>query len=117
MCRACLDREGSAPEKKWGIRDEALPCIAGIGAGHGIDRRGGGCTTPKSEPAASEKQLDKVTYLTAFGAVGRDAFAWVAQEKGYFKESGLDVTIQLGAATGENLKVSPPDRRSSPTWT
>ncbi|WP_327008031.1 ABC transporter substrate-binding protein [Dactylosporangium sp. NBC_01737] len=64
----------------------------------------GGCTTPKSEPAASEKQLDKVTYLTAFGAVGRDAFAWVAQEKGYFKESGLDVTIQLGAATGENLK-------------
>lgn len=48
---------------------------------------------------------DKVTYLTAFGAVGRDAFAWVAQEKGYFREAGLDVTIQLGAATGENLKV------------
>ncbi|MEV4511623.1 ABC transporter substrate-binding protein [Dactylosporangium sp. NPDC049525] len=64
----------------------------------------GGCTSPKAEPAASEKKLDQVTYLTAFGAVGRDAFAWVAQEKGYFKESGLDVTIQLGAATGENLK-------------
>jgi len=48
---------------------------------------------------------DKVTYVTAFGAVGRDAFAWVAQEKGYFREAGLDVTIQLGAATGENLKV------------
>jgi NitT/TauT family transport system substrate-binding protein len=63
-----------------------------------------GCTSPKTEPAASEKKLDQVTYLTAFGAVGRDAFAWVAQEKGYFKESGLDVTIQLGAATGENLK-------------
>jgi NitT/TauT family transport system substrate-binding protein len=65
----------------------------------------GGCTSSKAEPAASgEKKLDQVTYLTAFGAVGRDAFAWVAQEKGYFKESGLDVTIQLGAATGENLK-------------
>lgn len=50
-------------------------------------------------------QSDKVTYLTAFGAVGRDAFAWVAQEKGYFREAGLDVTIQLGAATGENMKV------------
>ena len=61
----------------------------------------GGCTSSKAEPAAAgEKKLDKVTYLTAFGAVGRDAFAWVAQEKGYFKESGLDVTIQLGAADG-----------------
>ncbi|WP_230859386.1 ABC transporter substrate-binding protein [Actinoplanes aureus] len=48
---------------------------------------------------------DKITYLTAFGAVGRDAFAWVAQEKGYFRDAGLDVTIRLGAATGENLKV------------
>ena len=48
---------------------------------------------------------DEVTYLTAFGAVGRDAFAWVAQEKGYFADAGIDVTIQLGAATGENLKV------------
>ncbi|GAA3294920.1 ABC transporter substrate-binding protein [Dactylosporangium vinaceum] len=55
-------------------------------------------------PAAQNKAPDKVTYLTAFGAVGRDAFAWVAQEKGYFKEAGLDVDIQLGAATGENLK-------------
>jgi NitT/TauT family transport system substrate-binding protein len=65
----------------------------------------GGCTSSKAEPAASgENKLDQVTYLTAFGAVGRDAFAWVAQEKGYFKEAGLDVTIQLGAATGENLK-------------
>jgi NitT/TauT family transport system substrate-binding protein len=66
----------------------------------------GGCSSSKADPAAAtgETKLDKVTYLTAFGAVGRDAFAWVAQEKGYFKESGLDVTIQLGAATGENLK-------------
>lgn len=56
----------------------------------------------------SEKEgsgADRVTYLTAFGAVGRDAFAWVAQEKGYFREAGLDVTIELGAGTGENLKV------------
>jgi NitT/TauT family transport system substrate-binding protein len=60
-----------------------------------------GCTE-SDEPRGN---TDKVTYLTAFGAVGRDAFAWVAQEKGYFREAGLDVTIQLGAATGENLKV------------
>jgi len=66
----------------------------------------GGCSDAGSKPeaAAENKAADKVTYLTAFGAVGRDAFAWVAQDKGYFKEAGLDVTIQLGAATGENLK-------------
>ncbi|WP_045747887.1 ABC transporter substrate-binding protein [Actinoplanes rectilineatus] len=52
-----------------------------------------------------DQSADKVTYLTAFGAVGRDAFAWVAQEKGYFRDAGIDVTIRLGAATGENLKV------------
>lgn len=51
------------------------------------------------------KPQDKVTYQTAFGATGRDAFAWVAKEKGYFKEAGLDVNIQLGAAVGENLKA------------
>jgi NitT/TauT family transport system substrate-binding protein len=55
--------------------------------------------------SGSETRLDKITYLTAFGAVGRDAFAWVAREKGYFRDAGLDVTIQLGAATGENMKV------------
>ncbi|BCJ40119.1 ABC transporter substrate-binding protein [Actinoplanes ianthinogenes] len=57
------------------------------------------------QPDNGKPAADKVTYLTAFGAVGRDAFAWVAQEKGYFRDAGIDVTIQLGAATGENLKV------------
>jgi NitT/TauT family transport system substrate-binding protein len=55
---------------------------------------GGAATTP-----------DKVTYVTAFGAVGRDAFAWVAQEKGFFRDAGLDVTIQLGAAVDANLSA------------
>ncbi|WP_433608239.1 ABC transporter substrate-binding protein [Dactylosporangium sp. CA-139114] len=66
-----------------------------------------GCSSdsqPQPRAADAGRPADKVTYLTAFGAVGRDAFAWVAQDKGYFKEAGLDVTIQLGAATGENLK-------------
>lgn len=49
--------------------------------------------------------MRKVVYLTAFGAAGRDAFAWIGQEKGFFREAGLDVEIQLGAATGENLKT------------
>jgi len=47
--------------------------------------------------------MKKVTYVTAFGAVGRDSFAWVAQEKGYFKDAGLDVTIQKGAGNAQIL--------------
>jgi NitT/TauT family transport system substrate-binding protein len=66
-----------------------------------------GCsgTSGDNKAGGANSGPDKVTYLTAFGAGGRDAFAWVAQEKGYFKEADLDVTIQLGAATGENLKA------------
>lgn len=51
------------------------------------------------------KASEKITYLTAFGAAGRDAFIWIAKKKGYFAEAGIDVDIQLGAATGENLKA------------
>ncbi|ROT32043.1 ABC transporter substrate-binding protein [Micromonospora sp. HM5-17] len=49
--------------------------------------------------------LEKITYLTSFGNFGRDAYAWVAKEKGYFKEAGFDVDIKPGNATSENLKM------------
>ena len=66
-----------------------------------------GCSSTKDNaPApAANKAPDKVTYVTAFGAVGRDAFAWVAQEKGYFADANLDVKIQLGAAVDQNLSA------------
>jgi NitT/TauT family transport system substrate-binding protein len=63
------------------------------------------CTSSSDgKDTADGKALDKVTYLTAFGAAGRDAFAYVAQEKGFFKDAGIDVDIQLGKASGENVK-------------
>ena len=58
-----------------------------------------------SANSADNKSLTKLTYLTAFSTNGRDAFAWVAQEKGWFKQAGLDVTIQPGAGAGPNLKL------------
>lgn len=61
-----------------------------------------GCSKSKSTTGSSSTP-DKVSYLTAFGAVGRDAFIWVAQDKGYFKAANIDITIQLGAATDKNL--------------
>ncbi|WP_213450844.1 ABC transporter substrate-binding protein [Rhizomonospora bruguierae] len=47
----------------------------------------------------------KVTYLTGLGSFGREGYAWVAREKGYFAEAGLDVEIQPGAAGDSNLSL------------
>jgi NitT/TauT family transport system substrate-binding protein len=54
------------------------------------------------EPGAS---ATKVTYLTSFSTFGRDAYAYVAQEKGYFADAGLDVTINPGSGTVDVLKL------------
>ncbi|MDV9173581.1 ABC transporter substrate-binding protein [Streptomyces sp. W16] len=58
-----------------------------------------------SSTKSTSSAKDHITYVTAFGAAGRDAFAWVAEQKGYFREAGIDVQIELGKATGENLKA------------
>jgi NitT/TauT family transport system substrate-binding protein len=57
----------------------------------------GGGGTPATAPP------DKVTYLTAVGAFGRESFAWVAKEKGFFADAGIDVDIRPGSGTTENL--------------
>lgn len=46
------------------------------------------------------KALEKVTYLTSFGNFGRDSYAWVAKEKGFFSDAGFDVEIKPGQGTG-----------------
>ena len=63
----------------------------------------GGCasTAPDSGPGV----LDEVSYLTSFNTFGRDAYAYVALEKGYFAEAGLEVTINPGSATVDVLKL------------
>jgi NitT/TauT family transport system substrate-binding protein len=63
----------------------------------------GACSAehPKSN---APRALEKVTYLTGLGAFGREAFAWVADANGYFRDAGLAVTIVPGAAGDENLK-------------
>ncbi|WP_433344713.1 ABC transporter substrate-binding protein [Micromonospora sp. CA-111912] len=51
------------------------------------------------------KALEKVTYLTSFGNFGRDSYAWVAKEKGFFKEAGFDVEIKPGQGTGTVIQT------------
>ncbi|MCM0677377.1 ABC transporter substrate-binding protein [Micromonospora phytophila] len=49
--------------------------------------------------------LEKVTYLTSFGNFGRDSYAWVAKEKGFFKDAGFDVEIKPGQGTGAVIQT------------
>src|SRR5256885_20536 len=63
----------------------------------------GACSADRPKPNAT-RALAKVTYLTGLGAFGREAFAWVADAKGYFRDAGIQVTIVPGAAGDENLK-------------
>jgi len=68
-----------------------------------------GCSDSTDSPTTTENgganaPLEKVTYLTSFGNFGRDAYAWVAKDKGFFEEAGFDVDIKPGNGTGENIK-------------
>ncbi len=68
-----------------------------------------GCSGDDPDDAASgsggTQSLEKVTYLTSFGTFGRDAYAYVAKEKGYFRDAGFDVDIKAGSGTLDNLKA------------
>ncbi|MFD4637492.1 ABC transporter substrate-binding protein [Lentzea sp. NPDC058436] len=55
-----------------------------------------------SSPAETKQ---KVNYLTSFGSFGRDAYVYVAQEKGFFEQAGLDVTITPGTGSVDVLKL------------
>lgn len=57
----------------------------------------------EAEPSPTGKaEPDSVVYLTGFNASAHDAFIFVADEKGYFEEAGIDIEIKLGAGT-QNL--------------
>ncbi|MEU4193837.1 ABC transporter substrate-binding protein [Kribbella sp. NPDC026611] len=57
------------------------------------------------DKAAGDKGLTKVSYLTSFNAFGREAYAYVALDKGYFKDAGFDVKINRGSGTVDVMKL------------
>jgi NitT/TauT family transport system substrate-binding protein len=64
--------------------------LAGVGAASGSQARDG---------SGAKRSLTSVTYSTSFGNFGRDAYAWVALEKGFFRNAGFDVKIVPGAGS------------------
>lgn len=57
---------------------------------------------PKKADGSPEGKVDKVTYLTVLGNLGRDAYIHAAVHKGYFKEVGIEVDVQYGQAGDYN---------------
>ncbi|GAB3798439.1 ABC transporter substrate-binding protein [Micromonospora zhanjiangensis] len=66
-----------------------------------------GCSGSDSDSGAAGdgKSLEKITYLTSFGNFGRDSYALVAKEKGFFKDAGFDVDVKPGNGTGDNIQA------------
>jgi NitT/TauT family transport system substrate-binding protein len=53
----------------------------------------------------ADNGLQKVNYLTSFNTFGREAYAYVALDKGYFKDAGFDVKISPGTGTVDVMKL------------
>ena len=47
---------------------------------------------------------DRVTFVTDFGYLGRHAYYFLALDKGYYKEAGLDVDIVRGQGSADAVK-------------
>ena len=64
----------------------------GAGRSHGRNRRADATTV-------------SIDYATSFGNFGRDAYVYVAMEKGYFEQAGFDVNVTPGTGSVDNIKL------------
>jgi len=51
------------------------------------------------------RKADSVNYSTSFGNFGRDAYVYVAIERGYFRDVGLEVKVTAGTGSVDNIKL------------
>ncbi|HWD83025.1 MAG TPA: ABC transporter substrate-binding protein [Kribbella sp.] len=63
------------------------------------------CNNGNDEGSSGDNGLQKVSYLTSFNTFGREAYAYVALDKGYFKDAGFDVKISPGSGTVDVMKL------------
>ena len=63
---------------------------------------GGTLAACSSDKEKANGKVDKVTYLTSFGNLGRDAYIHAAVHKNYFEEAGIEVNVQYGQAGDYN---------------
>lgn len=65
----------------------------------------GGTESPSGGASAECTETDSVTYLTSFNTFGRDAYAYVADDQGFFADNCLDVTIEPGSGSVDVMKL------------
>src|SRR5262245_4330019 len=55
--------------------------------------------------AQTAPTLVSINYATSFGTFGRESYAFVAVELGYFREAGFDVTIRPGTGSVDGINL------------
>lgn len=60
----------------------------------------------KTAAGAGEKQKEKVTIMLDWYPNAVHSFLYVAEEKGYFKEEGVDVDIQFPASPTDPINLA-----------
>jgi NitT/TauT family transport system substrate-binding protein len=63
-----------------------------------------GCSSSDDENKQG-RPVEKVTYLTGAGILGRESYVYVAKEKGYFADAGFEVEVKPGIGTEANLRL------------
>jgi NitT/TauT family transport system substrate-binding protein len=64
----------------------------------------GGCVGSDGEDDQTAA-TQKVSYLTGLNIQGRESYIYVAMEKGYFTDAGIEVEVKPGVGTEGNLKL------------
>lgn len=58
-----------------------------------------------AQSGPAKRQVDRVNYATSFGNFGRDAYVYVALEKGYFRQADIDVNVTTGTGSVDGIKL------------
>jgi ABC-type nitrate/sulfonate/bicarbonate transport system substrate-binding protein len=64
-------------------------------------------SAPSQSASATPRPVEAVTFMAGFKAQANLPFVgvYIAQKRGYFREQGLDVTIQHSAGSGEHIRL------------
>ncbi|QSB12663.1 ABC transporter substrate-binding protein [Natronosporangium hydrolyticum] len=65
----------------------------------------GACSSDDDSGSAGGGGVDQVVYMTNFGMLGRDAYAICAEDQGFFADRDIELDIQSGSGTEENLAL------------
>ena len=56
--------------------------------------------------ATGALQATEINYATSFRNFGRDAYVYVAIEKGYFRDAGFELKVTSGTGSVDNIKLA-----------